>query len=89
MNGDDIMNERLRRIKDLKRLGGNLGVVTPSLAEWLLCVCRQRVYQLVESGRLESFGQGGFRLVPLRSVLEFAKGKRRRICKRGRLGRAR
>jgi len=76
-----ILHERLARIASFQQRGGKMGSVSPALAQWLLGVCRQRIEQLLSSGRLDSFGEGGFRLVLLRSVLEFAKASRKRKCK--------
>jgi hypothetical protein len=83
-----ILHERLARIASFQQRGGKMGSVSPALAQWLLGVCRQRIEQLLSSGRLDSFGEGGFRLVPLRSVLEFAKASRKRKCKKVLLRRA-
>ncbi len=68
-----VLAERLARIASFQQRGGKMGSVSPALAQWLLGVCRQRIQQLLSSGRLDSFGEGGFRLVPLRNVPNLPK----------------
>ena len=83
MNEIEINKVRFQRINDLRKLGGRMGFVNRSLAQFLLGVCRQRIDQLISQGRLESCGINGSRLLYLRSVVEFAKASRRQ--KRGKI----
>ena len=68
-----LLAERLARIASFQQRGGKMGSVSPALAQWLLGFAASGFSSSLSSGRLDSFGEGGFRLVPLRSVLEFAK----------------
>jgi hypothetical protein len=88
MNLEKKSNERLNRIRELRCLGGRLGLVSPSLVQWLLGICRQRVWLLISQGRLKSVGLNGFRLVLMSSVLEFSKdgqGRKRKSRVPGRV----
>ena len=73
---EEHYRERMKRIGELQVR--KVGAVSPALAEFLLGVCRQRVQTLLQIGRLESFPAGGARLIPLKSIIDFAKSSRRR-----------
>jgi hypothetical protein len=88
---DDILNQRLCRVRELSRLGGRLGAVSPALAAFLLGLSKSRTRDLIESGELPEHGYAGFRLVTLNDVLEFARASNRRMRRRlrGRTSRGR
>lgn len=74
----DILNRRLERIAELRKLGGRLGTVCPSLAGFLLGLSASRVRDLIQTHKLCCQYQMGFRLVSLASVLEFARASNKR-----------
>ena len=80
---EDLFLRRIERIAKWRKFNGGLGMVNQPMACFLFCVSRQRIDQLLSEGRLKSIGYEGFRLVPVRSLLELAKaGYRQKSCRR-------
>lgn len=63
---------------EIARITETEGVLIPqSLAAKLLDVCRQRVFELVEEGRLKAYEVNGVRFVTENSVVAYAKSERK------------
>ena len=64
--------------EQVKREQERVGVlVHPVHCAALLGVCRQRVYQLIQDGRLERIDFGGHQMITERSMLKFCASERK------------
>lgn len=71
-------------LAEIRAVVESKGMVIPaSLAAKVLGVSRQRVFQLIEDGRLENVEMNGHNFVTEASVIQFAKAERKtgRPCK--------
>jgi hypothetical protein len=73
--------------RELSALADKEGMLIPmSYAAVVLDVCRQRVYQLAETGQLKVIEVNGHSFVTEKSVIEFAESERKAGRPAGRLG---
>lgn len=82
MNQNEIRKERLLQYVDLSE-SARSGLVSVGMTAWLLNVCRFRIYDLIESGRLETRVLAGQKLIFFPSVFRFFQAAESRTSKVG------